>query len=78
MADAERRGVAQSHPLVQAVLAAFPGTVIETVRDAGADAYGLVGTGPAAAPPEPEDATGISDESEPADYDDVPPPDDDR
>jgi DNA polymerase-3 subunit gamma/tau len=77
-ADAERRGVAQSHPLVQAVLAAFPGTVIETVRDAGADAYGLVGPGPSAAPPEPEDATGISDESEPADYDDVPPPDDDR
>jgi DNA polymerase-3 subunit gamma/tau len=77
-ADAERRGVAQSHPLVQAVLAAFPGTVIETVRDAGADAYGLVGPGPSAAPPEPEDAAGISDESEPADYDDVPPPDDDR
>ena len=76
-ADAERRGVAQSHPLVQAVLAAFPGAVIEAVRDAGADAYGLVDAGPAAAPPEPEDAAAISDESEPADYDDVPPPDDD-
>ena len=76
-ADAERRGVAQSHPLVQAVLAAFPGTVIEAVRDAGADAYGLVDAGPAAAPPEPEDGAAISDDSEPADYDDVPPPDDD-
>jgi DNA polymerase-3 subunit gamma/tau len=77
-ADSERRGLAASHPLVQAVLAAFPGTTIEAVRDAGADAYGLVDAGPAAAPAEPEDAAGISDESEPADYDDVPPPDEDR
>ena len=73
-ADSQRRGLAQSHPLVQAVLAAFPGTVIEAVRDAAADAYGLVGDGPAPAPLEPEEPGGISDESEPADYDDVPPP----
>ncbi|MDB5372323.1 MAG: polymerase subunit gamma/tau, partial [Belnapia sp.] len=81
-ADTERRGLAQSHPLVQAVLAAFPGATIESVRDASADAYGLVDAGPAdfaaPAPAEPEDAAGISDESEPTDYDDVPPPDDDR
>ncbi|HZF75036.1 MAG TPA: DNA polymerase III subunit gamma/tau [Acetobacteraceae bacterium] len=40
-ADAERRLVAQSHPLVQAVLAAFPGAKIEEVRDASLDGYGL-------------------------------------
>ena len=40
-AEAERRSLAASHPLVQAILAAFPGASIEAVRDAGADAYGL-------------------------------------
>jgi DNA polymerase-3 subunit gamma/tau len=65
-ADAERRSLAQSHPLVQAVLAAFPGTVIEAVRDAGTDAYGLATTQAADA------------DSEPPDFDDVPPPDDDE
>ncbi|WP_052213847.1 DNA polymerase III subunit gamma/tau [Belnapia sp. F-4-1] len=66
-ADAERRSLAQSHPLVQAVLAAFPGTVIEAVRDAGADAYGLTAV-----------ATEADGEGEPPDFDDVPPPDDDE
>ncbi|MBL6457000.1 DNA polymerase III subunit gamma/tau [Belnapia sp. T6] len=66
-AEAGRRELAQSHPLVQAVLAAFPGTVIEAVRDAAADAYGLVDSGPAAA----------GAEDEPPDFDDVPPPEDD-
>ncbi len=65
-ADAERRSLAQSHPLVQAVLAAFPGTVIEAVRDAGADAYGLAAV-----------AAEADGESEPPDFDDVPPPEDD-
>jgi DNA polymerase-3 subunit gamma/tau len=65
-ADAERRSLAQSHPLVQAVLAAFPGTVIEAVRDAGADAYGLTAV-----------AAEADGESEPPNFDDVPPPEDD-
>ncbi|SDD17650.1 DNA polymerase III subunit gamma/tau [Belnapia rosea] len=69
VAEAERRSLAQSHPLVQAVLAAFPGTVIEAVRDAGTDAYGLA-LAPAAAE--------ADNEGEPPDFDDVPPPDDDR
>jgi DNA polymerase III subunit gamma/tau len=63
-AEAGRRSLAEGHPLVQAVLAAFPGTVIEAVRDAAADAYGLV-------------APAIAEGDEPPDFDDVPPPDDD-
>jgi DNA polymerase-3 subunit gamma/tau len=49
-ADAGRREDARHHPLVQAVLAAFPGAVIEAVRDRSLDAYGLP-----PAPEEPED-----------------------
>ena len=40
-ADKDRRALAETHPLVQAVLAAFPGAAIEAVRDASLDAYGL-------------------------------------
>ncbi|MGG5886469.1 DNA polymerase III subunit gamma/tau [Falsiroseomonas sp. HC035] len=40
-AEADRLALAQNHPLVQAVLAAFPGARIEAVRDASLDAYGL-------------------------------------
>jgi DNA polymerase-3 subunit gamma/tau len=40
-ADAARRSAAADHPLVQAILAAFPGARIDAVHDAGADAYGL-------------------------------------
>jgi DNA polymerase-3 subunit gamma/tau len=40
-AEADRRTIARSHPLVQAVLEAFPGATIEAVRDAALDAYGL-------------------------------------
>ncbi|MCK8783905.1 DNA polymerase III subunit gamma/tau [Roseomonas sp. NAR14] len=59
-ADLGRREIVASHPLVQAVLAAFPGARIEAVRDAGADYYGL-----APAPPEPDgDPAGISDDSD--------------
>ncbi len=53
-AEVERRSHAASHPLVQAILAAFPGAAIEAVRDAGADAYGLPLT--PAADPAPDDA----------------------
>jgi DNA polymerase-3 subunit gamma/tau len=43
-ADAQRRSNAASHPLVQAIMATFPGARIEAVHDAKADAYGLAGT----------------------------------
>lgn len=41
VADAARRANAAQHPLVQAILEAFPGVTIEAVHDAHADAYGL-------------------------------------
>jgi len=56
-AETDRREAARSHPLVQAILAAFPGATIERVRDAGADDYGLPLT-PAAATAEPDDGDG--------------------
>jgi DNA polymerase-3 subunit gamma/tau len=40
-ADAARRASAADHPLVRAILDAFPGARIDSVRDATADAYGL-------------------------------------
>ena len=53
-AESDRLEAARSHPLVQAILAAFPGTTIEAVRDAAADDYGLLPT-PAAITAEPDD-----------------------
>jgi DNA polymerase-3 subunit gamma/tau len=47
-ADTARRHAAAEHPLVRAILDAFPGARIEAVHDASADAYGL--------PAEPEPA----------------------
>jgi DNA polymerase-3 subunit gamma/tau len=40
-ADAARRSHAADHPLVRAILEAFPGARIEGVHDPAADAYGL-------------------------------------
>jgi len=40
-ADSARRTTAAAHPLVQAIMAAFPGARIEAVHDARIDAYGL-------------------------------------
>jgi DNA polymerase-3 subunit gamma/tau len=40
-ADAARRSAAAEHPLVRAILAAFPGARIDAVRDSRADAYGI-------------------------------------
>jgi len=40
-ADAARRATAADHPLVRAILDAFPGARIDSVHDATADAYGL-------------------------------------
>ena len=65
-ADAARRSAAAEHPLVQAILAAFPGARIEAVRDDSADAYGLPAQaadappedGPDFAPPDAEFAEG--------------------
>ncbi len=52
-ADASRRAAAADHPLVRAILAAFPGARIEAVHDETADAYGL----PADPAPDPDDET---------------------
>jgi DNA polymerase-3 subunit gamma/tau len=40
-ADGARRTAAAGHPLVRAILDAFPGARIEAVHDSRADAYGL-------------------------------------
>jgi DNA polymerase III subunit gamma/tau len=40
-ADTARKTAAADHPLVAAILAAFPGARIDTVHDKTADAYGL-------------------------------------
>jgi DNA polymerase-3 subunit gamma/tau len=77
-AETDRREAARGHPLVQAILAAFPGAAIETVRDAAADDYGLPLT-PAAATAEPDDMDGrdfAPPEAEPAWTDDDTPNDD--
>jgi DNA polymerase-3 subunit gamma/tau len=49
-ADTARKTAAADHPLVKAILAAFPGSRIDTVHDRTADAYGL----PAAPVPPPD------------------------
>jgi DNA polymerase-3 subunit gamma/tau len=43
-ADTARKTAAADHPLVRAILAAFPGARIDTVHDKTADAYGLPAT----------------------------------
>jgi DNA polymerase-3 subunit gamma/tau len=48
-ADATRRGEAADHPLIRAIMLAFPGARIDSVHDSGVDAYGLP-SGPAAMP----------------------------
>ena len=40
-AERDRRSAAAEHPLVRAIMEAFPGARIETVRDPGLDLYGL-------------------------------------
>ena len=49
-ADTARKTAAADHPLVQAIMAAFPGARIDTVHDKTADAYGL----PASVPDVPD------------------------
>jgi DNA polymerase-3 subunit gamma/tau len=67
-ADQARRGAAADHPLVQAILAAFPGARIDSVHDSSADAYGLP-----AAPPPPEMPDFAPPDAEFLDDDDVSP-----
>jgi len=75
-AEASRRSVAASHPLVQAIIGAFPGAVIEAVRDAGADAYGLpLAALSAEEGAEPDAPDFAPPDAEPADFDDIPPED---
>ena len=69
-ADSARRSAAAEHPLVRAILAAFPGARIEAVRDETADAYGLP-TPAAEAPPADGPEFALPD----ADYADGPPED---
>ena len=70
-ADAQRRTSAAAHPLVLAIMSAFPGARIESVHDSRTDAYGLTIDGP---PPtlagEPEFAPLDEDERPPSDDDD--------
>ena len=44
-ADTARKTAAADHPLVRAIMAAFPGARIDTVHDKTADAYGLPAIG---------------------------------
>jgi DNA polymerase III subunit gamma/tau len=73
-ADAARRHAAADHPLVRAILDAFPGAVIGSVHDHTADAYGLPRSllepemtlgepdGPDFAPPDAEPADMMEDD----------------
>jgi DNA polymerase-3 subunit gamma/tau len=59
-ADTARRTAAADHPLVRAIMDAWPGARIDTVHDTAADAYGL----PAASVTEAPD---VADDAEPSD-----------
>jgi len=56
-ADAARRSSAADHPLVRAILEAFPGARIEGVHDPATDAYGLA---PEPTPEPPPDLPGFA------------------
>ena len=53
-ADTARRNVAADHPLVRAILAAFPGARLESVHDANTDRYGLPAAVPLGEPDMPD------------------------
>jgi len=76
-AETGRREAARGHPLVQAILAAFPGATIEAVRDAAADDYGLPPARAAGAQPgDPDGRDFAPPEAESAWTDDDTPTDD--
>jgi DNA polymerase-3 subunit gamma/tau len=68
-AEQDRLALARVHPLVQAVLQAFPGATIELVRDGSLDAYGLpppvVGSSDDGRDFAPPDAEPVSDDDIP-------------
>ena len=72
-ADTARRAIAADHPLVQAILAAFPGARIDTVHDANTDRYGLPAEVPLGEPDMPDfappDAELFDDSSSPWELD---------
>lgn len=70
-ADSARRQAAASHPLVQAILEAFPGARIEAVRDPGVDDYGLP-VEPPAPLGEPDMPEFAPPDAEPADFSEYP------
>lgn len=53
-ADAVRREAAADHPLIRAIMAAFPGARIDSVHDSNVDDYGLPSTPPIVPLGEPE------------------------
>ena len=71
-ADHARRRKAETHPLVQAILLAFPGAKIEAVRDSNVDTYGLPATPTLGGEGEPENfelpLPGSDDFDEPSDF----------
>jgi DNA polymerase-3 subunit gamma/tau len=69
-AERDRRSVAAEHPLVRAIMEAFPGAKIETVNDPFADFYGLPAEISLGEPGTPGFTT--DDPDEPADLMDVP------
>jgi DNA polymerase-3 subunit gamma/tau len=72
-AEQDRLALARVHPLVQAVLQAFPGATIELVRDGSLDAYGLP---PPAAGPSDDGRDFAPPDAEPAGFDDENPEED--
>ncbi len=75
-ADATRRATAAEHPLVRAILDAFPGARIEAVRTPGVDSYGLTAdnTEPLAPLGEPDMPEYASPDADLADTDPGEPP----
>ena len=72
-ADTARRNVAADHPLVRAILDAFPGARLESVHDANTDRYGLPAEVPLGEPDMPDfaplDAELFDDSSSPWELD---------
>ncbi len=56
VADTARRSAAAEHPLVRAIMDAFPGAVIDKVNDSRVDVYGLAPDVPLGEPEMPDDA----------------------
>ena len=78
-ADQARRSAAADHPLVRAIMSAFPGAEIARVSDNRTDAYGLLepAAGPALLEPPPDHPGFAPPDAVPLDEDDVGMPDPD-